>query len=191
MKKNIVSSLKILAIFTLLTGIVYPVFITIIAQTAFPFQANGSLICINGRARGSELLGQEFRSDRYFWGRPSACNYATLPSGASNLGPTSDTLRKAIDIRRKNFIWQNHLPINTIVPNEMLTTSGSGLDPHISVQSALMQINRIALSRHFAPGQSNRLYKLVNNYTEKPQLGCLGEQRVNVLKLNHALDLLK
>jgi len=191
MKKNILSGLKMLLAFTLLTGLVYPLMITGIAQVVFPRQSNGSLVAIGGKARGSELLGQEFKSDRYFWSRPSACSYATLPSGASNWGPTSDTLRKTIEKRRESFIIANHLPLNTVLPNEMLTASGSGLDPHISPESATLQVERIASARHFSPSQSQQLRKLVASHTKQPQFGCLGEKRVNVLALNCDLDLLK
>jgi K+-transporting ATPase ATPase C chain len=191
MKKSILSGLKILLVFTLLTGIVYPLMITGIAQAVFPRQSNGSIVAIGGKARGSELLGQEFKSDRYFWPRPSSCNYATLPSGASNWGPTSDTLRKTIEKRRENFIIANRLPLNTVVPNEMLTASGSGLDPHISPESAELQMGRVTLVRHFSTAQTQQLRKLIANHTEQPQFGCLGEKRINVLQLNRDLDLLR
>jgi potassium-transporting ATPase KdpC subunit len=191
MKKNILSGLKILLAFTLLTGLVYPLMITGIAQVVFPRQSNGSLVSIGGKARGSELLGQEFKSNRYFWSRPSACSYATLPSGASNWGSTSDTLRKTIEKRRESFIIANQLPLNTVVPNEMLTASGSGLDPHISPESATLQVERIASARHFSPSQSQQLRRLVVSHTEQPQFGCLGEKRINVLALNRDLDLLR
>ncbi len=191
MKKSILSGLKILLAFTVLTGMVYPLMITGIAQVAFPHQSNGSIVSIEGKARGSELLGQEFKSDRYFWSRPSACSYATLPSGASNWGPTSDTLRKTIEKRRENFIITNRLPLNTVMPNEMLTASGSGLDPHILPESATLQIERVTSARHFSPSQSQQLHQLVANHTEQPQFGCLGEKRVNVLALNRDLDLLR
>ena len=191
MKKSILSGLKILLAFTLLTGAVYPLIITGIAQIAFPHQANGSVMTIGNKARGSELLGQEFKSDRYFWSRPSACSYATVPSGASNWGPTSDTLRKAIEMRRTAFIIANRLPVNTVVPVEMLTASGSGLDPHISPESALMQINRIVAARKFSAVQQQKLNQLVTSHIENAQLSVLGERRINVLNLNKDLDLLK
>lgn len=191
MKKSILSGLKILLVFTLLTGIVYPLMITGIAQAVFPRQSNGSIVSFGQKACGSELLGQEFKSERYFWSRPSACSYGTLPSGASNWGPTSDTLRKTIEKRRESFIIANHLPLNTVVPNEMLTASGSGLDPHISPESATLQIERITSARHFSPSQSQQLRKLVASHIEQLQFGCLGEKRVNVLALNHDLDLLR
>jgi K+-transporting ATPase ATPase C chain len=191
MKKSILSGLKILLAFTLLTGVVYPLMITGIAQVVFPRQSNGSIVSIGQKASGSELLGQEFKSDRYFWSRPSACGYASLPSGASNWGPTSDTMRKTIEKRRIAFIRFNHLPLNTIVPSEILTASGSGLDPHISSASAALQIERVAAARHFSPAQILQLHKLVINRIEQPQFGCLGEKRINVLQLNRELDLLK
>ncbi len=191
MKKSILSGLKIILAFTLLTGLVYPLMITGIAQVVFPRQSNGSIVSIGQKVRGSELLGQEFKSDRYFWLRPSACSYATLPSGASNWGPTSDTLRKAIEKRRESFIIANRLPLNTVVPNEMVTASGSGLDPHISPESATLQVERIASARHFSLSQLQQLRRLVASHTEQPQFGCLGEKRINVLALNRDLDLLR
>jgi K+-transporting ATPase ATPase C chain len=191
MKKSILSGLKILLAFTLLTGLVYPLVITGIAQVVFPRQSNGSIVTIDGKVRGSELLGQEFKNDRYFWSRPSACGYATLPSGASNWGPTSDTLRKVIEKRRESFILANRLPVNTVVPVEMVTASGSGLDPHISPESARLQIDRVASARHFSQNKLSQLHKLVAVHTEQPQFGCLGEKRVNVLALNRDLDLLR
>jgi K+-transporting ATPase, C subunit len=191
MKKNILSGLKILLALTILTGMVYPLVVSGIAQVVFPHQSNGSIVAIGGKARGSELLGQEFKSDRYFWSRPSACNYATLPSGASNWSPTSDTLKKTIEKRRVDFIRSNRLPLNTVVPVEMLTASGSGLDPHISPESAELQIGRITTARHFSTAQSQQLRRLVACHIEQPQFGCLGEKRINVLQLNRDLDLLR
>ncbi|MBP1640672.1 MAG: potassium-transporting ATPase, subunit [Bacteroidetes bacterium] len=191
MKKNILSGLKMLLAFTLLTGLIYPLMITGIAQVVFPRQSNGSIVSIGQKACGSELLGQAFKSNSYFWSRPSACGYATLPSGASNWGPTSDTLRKTIEKRRESFIIANRLPLNTVVPNEMMTASGSGLDPHISPESATLQVERIASARHFSPSQLQQLRQLVASHTEQPQFGCLGEKRINVLALNRDLDLLR
>jgi potassium-transporting ATPase KdpC subunit len=188
MKISFLSGLKIILVFTLLTGVVYPLLITGVAQVLFPHQANGSILSVNNQAKGSELLGQEFKNDRYFWGRPSACSYATIPSGASNWGPTSDTLRKTIEKRREIFIFANHLPLNAVVPVDMLTASGSGLDPHISPQSALLQIDRVAATRQFSAVQKETLKQLVCSHIEPPQFGLFGEARVNVLELNNALS---
>jgi K+-transporting ATPase ATPase C chain len=191
MKNPFFTALKIILVFTLLAGAIYPLAITGIAQVLFPYQANGSIVTINGKAKGSELLGQDFKNPRYFWPRPSAGAYATVPSGSSNLGPTSDSLKKLIDVRRKTFIIGNKLPSNTVVPNDMLTASGSGLDPHISPESALLQINRICTARGYSADQMQAVKQLVFKHTENPQLGVFGDKRVNVFNLNKDLDLLK
>jgi K+-transporting ATPase ATPase C chain len=191
MKKQILISLKMLLVMTILTGVLYPVLITIIAQFVFPNKSNGSMIERNGNIVGSELIAQKFQSDRYFWSRPSAIDCNPLPSGASNLGPTSDTLRKIVVRRKKDFIMKNHLSPDTVVPTEMLFASGSGIDPHVSPEAALMQVDRIAQARGFDDRKKTALMKLVRNHIEEPQFGIFGEPRVNVLKLNLALDYLK
>ena len=191
MKKPLFTALKIIMVFTLLTGVVYPLTITGIAQIVFPHQANGSIVTIDGKTRGSELLGQEFKSPRYFQARPSACSYGTLPSGASNFGPTSDTLRKVVEKRRLDFIISNRLPSNILVPNDILTASGSGLDPHISPESAMLQVDRISIVRSYSSAQLKAVKQLVARHTENPQLGVFGEKRINVLALNRDLDVLK
>jgi len=187
-RNNIIISLRALVIFTILTGIIYPAFVTLVAQLFFSDKANGSLITRDGAVNGSELIGQKFKSDRYFQSRPSAIEYNPYPSGASNLGPTSETLRKLVIERRKSFIEKNHLPLTTAVPAEMLFASGSGIDPHISPEAALMQVDRIAQARGFDEQKKVLLKTLVQIHIEAPQFGILGEPRVNVLHLNLALD---
>lgn len=188
MKTQILTSLRMLLVLTILTGVLYPVLMTVIAQLVFPNKSNGSMIERNGNIVGSELIAQKFQNDKYFWGRPSAIDYNPLPSGASNLGPTSKALRDSVEERRKHFIEQNFLPPNTIVPTEMLFTSGSGIDPHISPESAFLQVDRIVQVRGFSEQKKALLKTLVQNHIEAPQFGFLGEPRVNVLKLNLALD---
>lgn len=188
MKKHLWDSLKVLIVMTVFTGLVYPLVMTAIAQIVFPKQANGSMIRINGKLVGSKLIGQNFTGDKYFWPRPSAIGYNPLPSGASNYGPTSDTLKELVETRRKEFIRLNGLPANTRVPPDMLYSSGSGLDPDISPASAELQINRIARARGFDSVQTAQLRKLMQSHVEGPQLGFLGDARVNVLELNIALD---
>jgi potassium-transporting ATPase KdpC subunit len=178
--KTIVQSLRIYIVLTLLTGIIYPLAMTGIAQLLFPRQANGSRIVENGKLLGSDLIVQKFESPRYFWPRPSAADYATVASGASNKGPTSADLRKAIDERRAKF--GNEAPV------DLLTASGSGLDPHISPEAARSQIPRVADARKMSIQQ---ISALVDQATEQPQFGFLGEPRVNVLRLNQALDQLR
>jgi potassium-transporting ATPase KdpC subunit len=170
-------SLRIYLVLTLLTGILYPLAITGMAQFLFSKRANGSAVKVGGRLVGSELLAQKFESPRYFWPRPSAADFATLPSGASNKGPTSADLKKSINERRAKF--------GSDAPVDLLTASGSGLDPDISPEGAHSQIRRIATARGIAP---EWLEKLVEDAIEPPQLGFLGEPRVNVLRLNLALD---
>jgi potassium-transporting ATPase KdpC subunit len=188
MKIQILTSLKILLAMTLLTGVLYPVFMFVIAQLVFPNKSNGSMIDKDGKVVGSELIAQKFQSNRYFWSRPSVIDYNPFPSGASNFGPTSDTLRKLVIERKRDFIEKNNLSLNTVVPTEMLFASGSGIDPHISPAAAIMQIDRIAQARGLDGPKKAALLKIVQNHIEAPQFGLLGEPRVNVLKLNLALD---
>jgi K+-transporting ATPase ATPase C chain len=187
-RKYILTSLRVLAIFTILTGIVYPTLITLVAQLLFSDRANGSLITRDGKVNGSELIGQKFESARYFQSRPSAIDYNPYPSGGSNLAPTSEYLRMLVMERRSDFIEKNYLPSNAAIPDEMLFASGSGVDPHISLEAAFLQIRRIAQVRHLDSKKIEILIKLVTDHTENPQLGILGKPRVNVLHINLALD---
>ena len=178
--KTILQSLRIYLVLTLLTGILYPLAMTGIAQLLFPKQANGSRIVENGKLIGSDLLVQKFDSPRYFWPRPSSADYATVPSGASNKGPTSADLKKSIDERRGK--------VGKDAPVDLLTASGSGLDPHISPEAARLQLARVAAARNMS---IQKIAVIVDQTIEPPQLGFLGEPRVNVLKLNLALDQLR
>ena len=178
--KTILQALRLLLLLTLLTGVVYPLAVTAVARLAFPHQSSGSLVFREGQAVGSALLAQKFESARYFWPRPSASDYATIPSGASNLAPTSEALRKAIAERRVKY--------GADAPMEMLTASASGLDPHISPQAAARQVARVAAARQLP---ADRVAALVAEVAEPPQYGIFGEPRVNVLALNLRLDQLK
>jgi K+-transporting ATPase ATPase C chain len=180
-----------LLIMTVLTGVIYPGLTTLLVQLLFPHQSKGSLIEKNGKVVGSELIAQKFQSDLYFWPRPSAIDYNPLPSGAGNLGPTSDTLKRLVEQRRQDFAARNGLGPTATVPTDMLFASGSGIDPHISPEAALMQIDRVALARGFDDRKKTALEKLVRRRIEGPQFGLLGEPRVNVLKLNLSLDTLQ
>jgi K+-transporting ATPase ATPase C chain len=186
--KTIGIALRIFLFFTVLTGIVYPLAVTGISQLAFPSKANGSLIVNKHRVIGSELIGQSFDSTAYFNSRPSAIGYQTLPSGGSNLGVTSNKLKVQVEDRKKQFLACNGLGNNAVIPSEMLFASASGLDPHISPQAALLQVNRIAGARHLKAAQKTKLLQLIVQHTEKPQFYCLGQKRVNVLLLNISLD---
>jgi K+-transporting ATPase KdpC subunit len=174
-----------LLILTVITGVIYPLVVTSIAQIAFSHQANGSLI-INkdGQAVGSELIGQQFDDPRYFWGRPSAANYNAADSSGSNYGPLNPALMDVVQARITALKAAD--PDNTLsIPVDLVTASGSGLDPHISVASALYQVHRVATARGLDEAQ---VIVLVDQYTEGRQFGFLGEPRVNVLLLNLALD---
>lgn len=176
---------------TVLTGIVYPLFMTGLAQISFPTKANGSLVMKDGKIIGSELIGQKFDSSIYFWSRPSAIYYNPVPSGASNYGPTSDTLRKLVAARRILFAEKNSIADTTAIPKEMIFASASGLDPHISPEAALLQLNRVALARNFNETQKQEILQLIKNKTEEPQFFLFGEPRINVFELNLALDSMK
>ena len=180
-------AIVILALFTLMTSVLYPLAVTGLAQVIFPWRANGSLIERNGQVIGSELIGQAFDDPRYFWGRPSATApfpYNAAASSGSNLGPTNPALEEAVKARVDALHAAD--PGNTQpIPVDLVTTSGSGLDPHISVAAALYQVPRVARERGLSGEQ---VRALVNEHTEDRQFGFLGEPRVNVLKLNLALD---
>jgi potassium-transporting ATPase KdpC subunit len=172
---------------TVLTGAIYPVAVTGIAQLLFPRQANGSLIVKDGKPVASELIGQPFDDPKYFWGRPSATGpfpYNAGASSGSNLGPTNPDLLKAVGERvaaLKKADPENTAP----VPVDLVTASGSGLDPHITPAAALYQLSRISRVRGMS---GERLRKLITEHTMGRLLGVLGEPRVNVLQLNLALD---
>lgn len=191
MKKQLLIAFRLFLVLTILTGIIYPLSVTFLSQRCFPAKANGSLVMKNGRISGSELIGQQFSGSGYFWPRPSATGYNTLPSSGSNLGPTSVQLRGLEEKRRSEFISRNMLNSNTQVPVEMLFASGSGLDPHISLQAAILQINRVAEARGFDSAKKLKLQSLVFKFSEKPQYSFFGEERVNVFMLNLELDNLK
>lgn len=188
MKKDIIVSLKFLILMTIITGIIYPIVMTGISQIIFPRQSNGSMITSWDTLVGSELIGQNFTSDKYFKGRPSGISYNPMPSGATNLGPTSKTLADSIKTRKNNFIRENGLSENTKIPQEMLTNSASGVDPNISIEGAKLQITRIIKARNWDNSYTQKLEDLINRLIEKPQFGILGETKVNLLKLNLELD---
>jgi potassium-transporting ATPase KdpC subunit len=189
--KSMIIALKTFIVFTLLTGVLYPLLITGFSQVLFPGKANGSLIKTGNKVVGSELIGQQFDSIIYFSSRPSAVNYNPLPSGASNYSLTNAKLKGLVYSRKKQFLAVNHLDSLTIIPSEMLFASASGLDPHISTEAAYLQVERIANARNLNPAQKQSLVQLIKNQTEAPQLLCLGKERVNVLLLNYKLDKIK
>jgi K+-transporting ATPase ATPase C chain len=186
--KTLNISLKIFLFFTVLTGIIYPLLVTGFAQVVFPVKANGSLIKKDNKIIGSELIGQQFDSAIYFSSRPSAISYNPLPSGGSNYGLTNTKLKDLVSQRKQQFIAFNNLNSSTVIPSEMLFASASGIDPHISVKAALLQVNRIAKVRKFNDIQKQKLIQCVKKQTESSQFLVLGEERVNVLLLNLNLD---
>jgi K+-transporting ATPase ATPase C chain len=189
--KTIITSLKIFLLFTILTGIIYPLFVTGIAQIVFPSKANGSIIYKDNKAVGSALIGQPFDSVIYFSSRPSAIGYNPLASGGSNFGLTNTKLKNQVNERKHNFIAFNGLDSLTVIPSEMLFASASGLDPHISYKAALLQVDRIVKAQNFNTIQKQKLLKSLHELTESPQFLCLGQERVNVILLNLALDKIK
>ncbi len=191
MKTSFYISIKILIVLTVLTGVLYPLVITGIGLVLFPGRANGSLISIDGRVIGSKLIGQQFDSSIYFHSRPSFINYNPLPSGASNYGPTSAKLDSQRIAKTAEFIKENGLNNNTTIPGDMIFASASGLDPQISPESALLQVNRIVKARGWNENRKGQVIALVKRLTEKPELGVLGNERVNVLLLNLELDKIK
>jgi K+-transporting ATPase ATPase C chain len=188
MKKQSIIALKFLLVMTILTGIIYPLFMTGVAQVSFPAKANGSLIKKDGKIIGSHLIGQKFDTTIYFWSRPSAIDYNPIPSGASNFGPTSKALKKQVVERRSLFATKNSMKDTTAIPKEMIFASGSGLDPHISPEAALLQLERVAKARHLDKIQTQQVQQLIKDKTENPQFSLLGEPRINVFELNLALD---
>lgn len=191
MRKQIIISLKLLLIMTFLTGVIYPVFVTVVSNLIFPFRSQGSLIIAGDKVIGSELLGQNFSDDKYFQPRPSQIGYNPLPSGASNYGPTSKTLQDSINQRRTAYIQNNQLSPDTKIPEDALFSSGSGVDPHISLENVKLQFVRVTKTRNFDEDKKAKLWGLINILNENPQFGILGEERINVLLLNLTLDSIK
>ena len=186
-KKELRPAIVSLLALTLITGLLYPVVVYGVAQAIFPHQANGSLIVKDGKPIGSEILGQPFDDPKYFWGRLSATSpkpFDASNSGGSNLGPTNSSLMDNVNGRIK-ALKDADPEAKTPVPVDLVTASASGLDPHISPAAAEYQVRRVAKARN---ADASKIRALVSENTEQRQLGVLGEARVNVLKLNLALD---
>ncbi len=191
MRRVVRAALVMLLTLSVLTGIVYPLALTGLAQVGMPGRANGSLLYAHGRAVGSSLIGQTFTTaagrplPQYFQPRPSASHDDAMDSGGTNLGPSNPTLLASVARRARAYRAFNHLAPGTPVPSDAVTTSGSGLDPDISIANALLQAPRVAAARHLS---LTRVRQLVQQYTQGRILGILGEPVVNVLELNLALD---
>lgn len=186
--KHILPATKLFLLYTLVLGLGYPLLIWGLGMLFFPYQATGEIMRRNGQVIGAKRIAQKFVNEKYFWGRPSAVDYNPLPSGGSNLGPTSTALKKAVQERADAIRKASNLASDVNIPQDLLFTSGSGLDPDISPNAALFQIDRVARARAMSPEQTQKLIELVKSSVVQPDLGFLGEERVNVLELNLALD---
>ena len=184
MKKYLLPSLKLTLVMIILCSVLYPLLIAAISKAA-PGKGDGEKVKLNGRVVGYANIGQKFTEDRYFWGRPSAVDYNAAGSGGSNKGPSNPDYLKIVEQRIDSFLVHNPAVKKNEIPAEMVTASGSGLDPDISPNSARIQIKRIAAVRNIS---EEKIEELVQVNTEKPLAGILGPKKINVLKLNVALD---
>jgi K+-transporting ATPase ATPase C chain len=183
--KELMRGLLFFVVLSILTGLVYPFFITGVAQLVFPRQAKGSLLTVDGKTIGSELIGQKFTNPRYFYGRPSAVDYDASNSGGSNVGPSNAKSLEEVGGRIEKVRKDNGLTHATPVPADLALTSASGLDPHISLEAAMVQVKRVAKARGLSELE---VQELMQRYIEVPLLGFLGQERINVLRLNLTLD---
>lgn len=188
MFKSFKEALLLLCVLTVITGVFYPLAVTGVSQVLFARQANGSIVTKDGQPIGSLLIAQNFTNPEYFHPRPSAAGddgYDATSSSGTNLGPTSQKLMASISDAADAFRQDNNLAEGDIIPSDAVTSSGSGLDPDISLKNAYMQINRVAAARNMPPED---VKNIVDEYADRPALGILGEPKVNVLALNLLLD---
>ncbi|WP_153798498.1 K(+)-transporting ATPase subunit C [Foetidibacter luteolus] len=187
MKRYILPSLKLTVVFIIVTAVIYPVLIAAVGKLT-PGQGRGETITVNGKVIGYANVGQKFAEDKYFWGRPSAVDYNAAGSAGSNKGPSNPDYLKIVQDRIDSFLVHNPGVKKEQIPAELVTASGSGLDPDLSPAAAKVQVKRIAATRHI---DEAKILALVEQQTVKPLLGFMGPEKVNVLKLNVALDEMK
>lgn len=185
---RLITASKVFIVFALLLGLGYPALITGISQLFMHDEANGSLIKQNGKIIGSKLIAQSFTAPQYFHSRPSAINYDATNSGGSNFGPSNPTLLRQVAAKIERVRDENNLAPHTPLPADMVLASGSGLDPHISVENALLQLPRVAMARHLLPTTVNQI---IMENIDSDFIGIWGKAGVNVLELNLALDKLQ
>lgn len=186
--KRIITAVVLYALIALLTGFAYPYGVALCAGLFSPRKANGSLMERGGAVVGSELIAQDFKGAAYFWPRPSATGYSAMPSGGSNLSPAGGAFRIQTDLNAGAFMAAHPGVAKGDIPAEMLCSSASGLDPHISVEAAVIQSARVAAARGYDARRNEKLVSLVNSMSEPPDWKIFGEPRINVLKLNMAID---
>jgi K+-transporting ATPase ATPase C chain len=187
MKKYIWPSLKLTLVMLVICSLLYPLFIAAVGKLA-PGGGKGETVSVNGKVVGYANIGQKFTDDKYFWGRPSAVDYDAAGSAGSNKGPSNPDYLQLVQDRIDTFLVHNPTVKKEDIPADMVTASGSGLDPHISPAGAYIQVDRVAKFRSI---DKQKIKALVDHHVEKPWLGLFGPERVNVLKLNIALDELK
>lgn len=184
--KTLMQALRMLLALTVLTGVVYPLVVTGVSLALFRDQATGQIVMKDGKAVASKIIAQKITSPKYFWPRPSGADYNAAASSGTNLGPLSTDLKKQYDERLKAL--QDAHPEQGVVPQDLLFASGSGLDPEISPAAAFYQLNRVAKARNFNDEQRAHLQELVKKQMQSRTLGFIGEERINVIELNLALD---
>ena len=187
MKQNILPAIKMTFLLLLVFAVIYPAIIWVVAQAA-PNNGKGGLATLNGKVVGYANEAQNFTADNYFWSRPSAVGYNAAGSGGSNKGSNNPDYLQVVNNRLDTFLVHNPSVKKEQVPVELITASGSGLDPHVSPEGALVQVDRVAKARNIPV---DNLMKLITRQTEKPLLGIFGSSRVNVLQLNIELDKLQ
>lgn len=185
MKSALWNNIKLFLWLSILTGLIYPLILTGLGYLIFNKKSQGDFIYVNQERRGARLIGQQFNSERYFWGRPSAVNYSALPSGGSQLGPTSRKLKEIVEKRREHLKKTHDIEK---IPPELLFASGSGLDPHLTPYALYFQLERVGKARGWGEAEKEKVRAWILRFTQPRFLGLIGEAVVNVLELNLAID---